>query len=392
MAKRRPSGAGMDPVKRKDGRYAARVYVYQPDGTRKPKWVYSRDYEECLRKRDELLAKVRDRIPVPSRSSTLAEWLDYWLESIVLEKHPYTTYARYESSVRLYLKPLLGTRRLDGLSVTLVRTFRDGLKRKKGASIAANALAALRSALTGAMKEEILTRNVAQLVDFPELEDVDYPQWTTEEAIAFFRGAREHRMFAGFLLALVVGLRRGEVRGLRWSDLDFERRTIRVWRQWQSVKVPGKEERHLESRPKGKGRKKFNQGYVGMPEILIQPLIEHRERLELRKKRCGSRWIESDLVFTGPRGQPMYVASLKDVFQRLTKRLGLPVTRLHDARHKASTLLADTGAQPHVVQSIMGHSQVDTTMTIYTHAELEAQREAMDRVGRLLIGGTDVSN
>jgi hypothetical protein len=174
----------------------------------KPKWVYSRDYDECIRKRDELLAKVRNEVPVLARDMRVSEWLDYWLENVVLSDHPYTTYAAYEQCVRLHLKPRLGGKKLNGLNITDVRAFKAAMIKDKGASIAKRALAPLRSALTAAMKEDLLMRNVAQLVDLPEVEVGDYEPWSHEEATTFFRAAQSHWLYAGFLFALVVSASR----------------------------------------------------------------------------------------------------------------------------------------------------------------------------------------
>jgi integrase len=170
----------------------------------------------------------------------VSEWLDYWLENVVLGDHPYTTYAAYEQCVRLHLKPRLGGKKLNGLNITDVRAFKAAMIKDKGASIAKRALAPLRSALTAAMKEDLLMRNVAQLVDLPEVEVGDYEPWSHEEATTFFRAAQSHWLYAGFLLRSSC-LRRGEVRGLRWSDVDLQNRTLRVRLQSQRIKVPGRQ-------------------------------------------------------------------------------------------------------------------------------------------------------
>ncbi|MFC7221478.1 tyrosine-type recombinase/integrase, partial [Streptomyces polyrhachis] len=194
---------------------------------------------------------------------------------------------------------------------------------------------------------------------------------------------KAHWLYAGFLLALVMGLRRAEVRGLRWSDIDFEGRTLRVRQQSQRIKVVGRPIVDVDYKPKGRGRK-GNKGLIGLPEVLIVPLREQRERQDGQRLRAGAAWVEGGYVFTGDKGQPMNEDALASAFKRLCRTLGLRAIRLHDLRHGASTLLADTGAKPHEAQAIMGHSHVDTTLSVYTHAALQSQREALDRVGALL--------
>lgn len=118
--KRNPNGAG-SIWQRKDGRYEARVYVPQPDGTRKRKTVYGATWEECDAKRQELVRRDRQGIPTPTRSAKLSEWLPYWLEQFVKDDRKKTTYAKYETHVRLYLIPNVGTKRLENLGAADVR-------------------------------------------------------------------------------------------------------------------------------------------------------------------------------------------------------------------------------------------------------------------------------
>lgn len=120
--KRNPNGAGTIN-KRKDGRYQAAVYVLQPDGTRARKFAYGKTWAECDAKRRELLDKVDQGVPVPTRSARLAEWLPYWLDNIVKPRRKLSTYDKYEAHVRLYLVPMLGSKRLESLGVADVRRF-----------------------------------------------------------------------------------------------------------------------------------------------------------------------------------------------------------------------------------------------------------------------------
>lgn len=120
--KRNPNGAGTI-TKRKDGRFQCAVYVLQPDGTRARKFAYGKTWAECDTKRRELLAKVDQGVPVPTRSANLSEWLPYWLKNMIKPRRKRTTYAKYEFHVRLYLVPMLGTKKLESLSVADVRRF-----------------------------------------------------------------------------------------------------------------------------------------------------------------------------------------------------------------------------------------------------------------------------
>ncbi|MGW6520648.1 site-specific integrase [Streptomyces sp. NPDC054962] len=162
---------------------------------------------------------------MPSRSWSLGEWLNYWLEHIVEPEGEHNTYVKYESKVRLYLLPHLGKKPLIRLTPAHLRSFMAVLKREKvGAATRFEVLRVLRNALNRAMREELLTRNVALLVDMPKVSKDKGTAWNAREAIAFLRPDRAHRLYAAcvLVLVLVLGLRRIEVLGLRWKDIDFE--------------------------------------------------------------------------------------------------------------------------------------------------------------------------
>lgn len=175
--KRNPNGAGTI-TKRKDGRYQCAVYVLQPDGTRARKFAYGKTWQECDTKRRELLAKVDQGVPVPTRSAKLSEWLPYWLENIIKPRRKLSTYDKYEAHVRLYLVPLLGAKRLEPLAVADVRRFLVRLEKATTAATAKESHRVLRSALSSACLEELIARNVAKLVEPPRTDNRELRPWT----------------------------------------------------------------------------------------------------------------------------------------------------------------------------------------------------------------------
>lgn len=208
MTKRNPNGAGT-VTRRKDGRYQAAVYVMQPDGTRARKYVYGKTWEECDQKRQELVSRDRQGIPTPTRSAKLAEWLPYWLEHFVTPQRKRTTVAKYETHIRLYLVPLLGTKGLETLSPRDVRTALARVTKQSSAATAKESHKILRSALTAACREELITRNVAGLVTPPRVVSREMHPWTLDETLAFLSAARPDPLYAAFVLAVALGMRRG---------------------------------------------------------------------------------------------------------------------------------------------------------------------------------------
>ncbi|MFF2251529.1 tyrosine-type recombinase/integrase [Streptomyces sp. NPDC058142] len=372
--KRNPNGAGTI-TKRKDGRYQAAVYVLQPDGTRARKFAYGKSWEECDAKRRELLDKVASGVPVPTKSAKLADWLSYWLDNVIKPRRKRTTYAKYEVHVRLYLVPMLGTKRLESLSVADVRRFLNRLEREVTAATAKESHKVLRSALSAACREELITRNVVSLVEPPQVESRDLSPWSLDETLDFLTAARKDPLYAAFMLAIALGFRRGEIVGLRWQDVDLDKRVIRVRKQRQRV---GGEV--YDDDPKGRRRKQA----LPLPAICVAPLRWQRLRQAALRERAGDRWAESDYVFTTRTGRPIEPRNVYRSFTRVAGNAGLRVIRLHDARHGTATLLTAAGVAPRVVMEILGHSQIAVTMNVYTHVVQDTQREAVSHMDRLL--------
>ncbi|MFI8767850.1 tyrosine-type recombinase/integrase [Streptomyces sp. NPDC053792] len=371
--RRNPNGAGTI-TQRKDGRFQAAVYVLQPDGTRARKFAYGKTWAECDTKRRALLEAVDNGIPVPTRSAKLSEWLPYWLDNVVQPRRKLSTYDKYEAHVRLYLVPMIGSKRLESLSVADVRRFLVQLEKKTTAATAKESHRVLRTALTAACREELITRNVATLVEPPRPKVRELSPWSLDETLDFLAAARRDPLYAAFVLAIAMGLRRGELIGLRWADVDLDHRVLYVRQQIQRRRGV-----LYDDDPKGRRRRA-----VPLPAMCIAPLRWHRMRQNDQRARAGEAWKGSDYVFTTRTGSPVEPRNVYRSFTRVAASAGLRVIRLHDARHGCATLLTAAGVAPRVVMEILGHSQISITMDVYTHVVQGTQREAISHMDRLL--------
>jgi integrase len=371
--KRNPNGAGTI-TQRKDGRFQAAVYVLQPDGTRARKFAYGKTWAECDTKRRALLDKVASGTPVPTRSAKLSEWLTYWLESVVRPRRKLSTYDKYEAHVRLYLSPMLGTKRLESLSVADVRRFLLQLEKKTTAATAKESHRVLRTALSAACREELIVRNVAKLVEPPRAAVRDLSPWSLDETLNFLAAARRDPLYAAFVLAIAMGLRRGEIVGLRWNDIDLENRVLLVRQQVQR-------RRGVLYNDETKGRRSRA---IPLPAMCLAPLRWHRIRQKATYEATGTEWTATGYVFATRTGRPVEPRNVHRSFVRVSETAGLRLIRLHDARHGCATLLTAAGVAPRVVMEILGHSQISLTMDVYTHVVQDTQREAISHMDRLL--------
>jgi len=363
---RRANGEGTI-THRKDGRWEAAGYVPVAGGGRKRIRFYGTSREDVHRRLVAALEQARRNIPVPATNWSVERYLDYWLRTVVPIKTRPRTAELYESTVRLYISPFIGKKRLDKLSVQDVQELVNQLYADGNSERTLHRVrTVLSSALSRAEKEELVYRNVARLIDLPKYERKAITPWTGEQAVAFLDACDGHRWALGYFLLLTYGMRRGEVLGLRWSDIDFEQDIIHVRQQLQRIHGV------LQTGPV-----KTSAGRRDLP--LLLPI---RGRfLALRDERQPE---PNDLVFLSTAGTPVDPKNFVRTFHEIRDQAGLPRITVHHTRHTAATLLKNLGVPVRDVQLILGHSNITTTQEIYQHGDVTGQREALERVAASL--------
>jgi len=346
-------------------------------GNRRRKEVYGRTKTEALTKLQQLQSDLAGGLVLPDRDWRLAEYLAHWLRTVVKPELRPKTHQGYELACRRHIEPILGHRRLSQLSVQDVRSLVDGLAEKGlRARMVQYVHAVLRNALQNAMREELVSRNVASLVR------VRTPVYevgrglSAEQARKLIASTVTSRHHAAIVLALYLGLRRGELLGLRWDDVDLDGGRLEVRHALQ--RVDGQLQLLA---PKTRSSRRT----YPLPEPCVAALRSHRtaQRREL-VVRGEDRWSETGMVFTSQRGTPMDPDNFSRTWERLRRVLGEPPVRFHDLRHTTVTLLLDSGVPPHVVRDIVGHGSLDVTMTIYAHTSLDEKRTAMTKLATRL--------
>jgi integrase len=367
MARRRVNGEGTI-YRRKDGRYEAATYLQTSSGTRRRVRVYGQTWGEAHEKLITAKAEGQRGVPVPDRSWKLDDYLDYWLDHVAHGSRRPSTYMQYQWVVARFLKPALGKYRLDRLAVATVQNWLDKTF-AQGASAHRIRLirTVLSAALTRAQREELVQRNVARLVELPSYEAKERSPWSADEATRFLAAVVDHELYPAFLALMLYGLRRGELLGLRWGDLDFEQGTLHVRNQLQ---------RHG-SFMQGPVKTRASQRDLPM----LQPV---RDAL-LNMRTVRTDVSANELVFVGGLGQPLDPDSFRVTFQRLAKRNGIRMIAVHDVRHTTATLLKDLGVPARDAQLILGHADIATTQQIYQHAGMESRQKALERVESVLI-------
>lgn len=376
MATRKRNGEGTISGPRKDGRYVGAFYARTNAGTVKRIYVYGRTYEEAREKLIAEQAKVMAGIPVPSQSWKLGPYLDYWLENVVKPTRRPATVALYEINIRVHLKPGLGQYQLRRLSVATVQAFLNG-KIKSGQSVRNVQILRqiLSAALSRAMREELVARNVARLVELPAWEPAEVVPWTDAEALSFLAASADESLYPAFVLLLLYGLRRGEVLALRWSDIDGD--TIHVRQQVQRVQG----QLHV-------GPVKTRAGSRDLPllGLAARALADRREAQQRDRERLGTAWTDTGLIFTTKTGRPVEPRNLVRSFARICDANGIRRIRVHALRHTTASLLKKLAVPPKDAQVILGHAHISTTQQICTHVDEASKRDAITRLNKLLGG------
>ena len=229
-----------------------------------------------------------------------------------------------------------------------------------------------------------MARNPADAADLPKAAEASRPEsitWTAEQLRTFLDGARSSRPWAAYLLLPTSGMRRGEVLGLRWSDLDLDacRASIR-----QTV-IAVKHTAMLGTPKTAKGRRT-----VTLDKGTVAALREHRKQRAAERLLMGAGWRDNDLVFCHVDGTMIHPERFTRGFSEAVHRLGLPPIRLHDLRHGWATLALQAGVHPKVVQERLGHANIGITLDTYSHVVAGLHEDAAEQVAALF--STTVSN
>ena len=384
MTGRRANGEG-SVYRRADGRYAASAYVPTRTGPKR-QTVYGKTREEAAGKLADLLAQARRGVPVAEKGWTVARYLAYWMTEVVEEERRPATIATYRKITDRFIVPAIGGVRLDKLAPQDVRrllnecrasTVRKGPNAGQVVSVRTVQMvhAVLRNAIEHAVREELVPRNVVKLVKVPSPDYEVGSGLSVADARRVLALVERDRLRAVYVLALLLGMRKGELLGLRWEDVDLAGAELHVRQAAQRV---AGELRF--SAPKTRRSRRA----IPLPEPVVAALTSHRTRQRAERLAAGTAWTDSGLVFTTSIGTPIEPRNLNRHWYGVRTRAELPDVRFHDLRHTFVTLLLDMDVPPHIVQAIAGHSGIEVTMGVYAHASEEEKRAALRRLGEQL--------
>lgn len=341
-------------------------------GKRVRRRLYANSEADARAKLREAMRKHHRGELVKGRRSRLQEYLFHWLKQRQATVRP-ATFRHYVLMVG-HLEPL-GWLKLEELRVEHVQE----LLNRKAAILSARSVSHLRAVLRNALEEArrrgLLVVNVATLVRLSTPVRPDLRILSAQQAQQFLAAVERDRLAALYTLALHIGMRLGELLGLRWEDVDLVGATITVRKALQRIDA---QLRLVE--PKSRQSRRT----IPLSEPVVGALLEHQRQQAAEQLAAGPRWNDGGFVFASPIGRPLDLTGVSKAFRRALTAAGLTGLRFHDLRHSCTSLLLHAGNDPRTVADILGHSQVRLTLDTYAHTPAARQREALDGMGRLL--------
>lgn len=357
-------------VTKKGNLWYARYYIGKDEnGKWLQKWEggYStrRDAEKQLRKRIEELENTFEH---KVDKSTMAVYLRHWLDTYCKPRLSANTVSGYTVNVEKHIIPYIGTIPLCKLQPKDIQKLYDtllssGLSGTSVRYVHNN----LHKALASAVKQELIPRNPADLVEAPVVNQYEASTLTPDEATKLLDACAGTEIYLPVLFALLLGLRRGEALGLQWSDVDMDGQTITVRHSASYTK-----EGFVLSTPKTKNSRRT----LMLPELVVSALKAAAASQEQWRSQIGSGFNPYNLVCCRIDGSPLTTNALQHQYKDILSAHGLPPIRFHDLRHTNATLMLRNNVPAKIVSSMLGHSSIGITMDTYSHVMTDMQAEA----------------
>ncbi len=378
MAKRRSNGEG-NIRKRKDGRWEGRYTAGFDPATGKQvfKNVLGKTQNEVKEKLKKALEESQKLDFTRTGKYTVGQRMEEWFENVCTIKVRPSSHQTYRGYIDHHITPYIGKTPIEKLSTMdlqkLCRKLMDKgrverIESKKqpkglGPKTVRNVMQVISSAMDFAVAQKIITENPCKAVELPKVKKQEMQTIPAEQLQAFLTEAKASGVYEMYYIELSTGLRRGELLGLKWSDIDWNNAVITVRRQ--VARING-EITEAPLKTKNSYRR-----------VSISP--QAIEVLKTQKAKTNSEY-----VFPSPTGGPISLDSVNNMLKQVLSRAGIPKVRFHDLRHTFATIALQNGVDIKTVSSILGHFSAGFTLDTYAHVTTAAQKEAAITMGNVL--------
>jgi integrase len=407
--KRRSAGEGTIFWREDRQRWVAEIPIGVDSKTGKMKYktVYGKSEQDVKEKKKKIELEMGLGLKIESKKTTFGEWLDLWLDTYKKDSLRPTTYSNYKRLIQVHLKPHLGGVALKDLQTNQLqrlfnRLFKKGRVQKyegAPAGLSRRTVELVRTianaALEQAVIEDLILKNPCKGTVLPKEEEEESKEvepFTREEVTKFLNSIKHDRLYAAYYLLAMTGARRGEILGLKWSDIELD--GDKTWSdddleggkmhiQRSLCEVEDKETGKLKKEFQPPKTKKSNRIFPLIPEV-VAVLKSHRAKQAEEKLFFGGEYHNEDLVFATEDGERLWPRNFHRSYTRHLKNAGIPHKKPHTLRHTFCTLLLEAGEELKNVQELVGHSRLSTTADIYSHVLEKQKKKAVEKLGSIL--------
>jgi len=376
-ARRRGHDEGSIYQRESDGRWVAVVDAGYINGKRRRFAGYGKTRKDATAHLPDLKRPAKLVQQETASIRTVKEFFTYWMATKVkIDKAPKTVES-YQGVIDNHILPVIGSKRLAMLERADIQRMFDAAaaKEKIGPRSVENVRDVTLNAFNDAIAWRMIDENPAKYTTIARVPDSERGAITVEEARRLFDQVKDDRFEALYILAATYGLRRGELLGLRWDDVDTEANIIRIRQQVIVVNNAP-----LVTPLKTKGSKR-DLPLLGDVAAALDP---RRERQDDERLLAADRWREHDLIFSSAVGTPYQPANFHKQWHAHLKRAGLDAVPFHSLRHTAASFLVALNVHPRIAMEMLGHTNIQTTMQVYSHAQSDDMRKAMESVEHVL--------
>lgn len=337
--------------------------------------------KDAERAMHEYIRELEKGYFVTDSKITISEWIDTWLEVYIVPNVSPTTLSRYQGMIKRYIKPIIGHMQVQQLNTLAVQAWVNGLKispasgKPMAAATVKHAYHVLKGSMDKAVLAGIIPRSPCVGIMLPKGQKKAAIIYDEEQIKQLIAAAKGTEMELVIDMELCLGLRRGELLGLWWQDIDWEKKQIHIIRN--RVVVNGKS---VLKEPKTENSVRT----IDMPDQLVQKLKLHQWACRANQQKLGAAYMETDYIIVHPDGKPIYPEYLSQMLTKLQKKADLPQCRFHDLRHLCATIMLLKGVNVKVASQRLGHKDISTTMNIYSHVLPSSAREAAEKIGSLV--------
>lgn len=379
--KRRARGEG-SIRQRKDGTWEARFVIGIDPGTGKEvrKSVYAKTQKEVRKKMTEAVAALDNGTYQAPDKTTLATWLNEWLNTFCKNKVKPLTYQAYAGLIKNHIIPAIGNMKLQEVTgIHVQRLYNQMADNGFSPKTIRNVGIVLHKAFDVARKQPNapISVNPCDSAETPKIKRLEISPLSEKDIPQFLSAIDSSPLRNAYALCLFAGLREGECLGLSWKQIDFRQAKITISQQLQQNKTNGCTYYISDTTKNGKSRT------IKPPAIAFEYLMAERQKQTQNMRQAGPLWDNpDDLVFTNELGKHRSFASFYKNFKKIAASIGRPDARPHDLRHTAATVAIASGADIKSVQELMGHATSSFTLDVYAHTSDRMLTDTANRMQR----------